>query len=480
MEQPVVSLSSGAVRGRTVDRVSAFLGIPYAAPPFGPHRFAAPQPVAPWDGVRDATAYGPTVPKGDYPAAVQQLLPEVTIPGEECLNLNVWTPADADRLPVLVWVHGGSYVQGSGSLAEYDGTAFARDGVVCVTLNYRLGAEGFVQLDGAPANRGLLDVVAALQWVRDEIAAFGGDPARVTVAGESAGGHVVTALLAMPAARGLFARAVVASGDAENVLTPQRAQLVAARFAGMLAAPVREVPVAELAAAASELTNQRIGPVEFPDWGDDGLRLLPFQPTVDGEVLPAPPLSALPATDVPVLVGTTRDEFRLFLPPALLADLDEEGLAAAVRPYGLSGAGLAAYRAAHATPGDTLVAVATDWRFARAAVRIAEAVPRAWVYRFDGIDPATNGGLGACHAADVPFFFDTTGEPSLAARLGAHPSRRAAATAHGAWVRFATEGDPGWAPYTPASRTTGLLADTLDVVDDPAGDLRRTWAATDA
>src|SRR5829696_8437568 len=212
--EPTVRTTSGAVRGRNRDGVHAYLGIPYAAPPFGPRRFGAPQPPQPWDDVRDATAYGPTVPKPPYVPPYDLLLPEPVIPGEDCLNLNVWTPDPGGAgLPVFVWVHGGAFVNGSGAVPVYDGAAFARDGVVCVTVNYRLGVEGFLHFaDDGPANRGLLDQLAALRWVQDNIAAFGGDPARVTVGGESAGAMSIGCLLAMSSARGLFARAILQSG----------------------------------------------------------------------------------------------------------------------------------------------------------------------------------------------------------------------------------------------------------------------------
>ncbi len=218
--QPVVTIKDGALRGTATAGVSAFLGIPYAAPPFGANRMRPPQPVQPWDGERDATAFGPTVPKGDYPPMYQPLFPEVVIAGEDCLNLNVWTPdPGASGLPVLVWVHGGSFMNGSGSVGEYDGTAFARDGVVCVTINYRLAAEGFLFTGDDAANLGLLDQLAALRWVQANIAAFGGDPGRVTVAGESAGAMSVTTLLSMPLSSGLFRQAIAQSGAAAHSLT---------------------------------------------------------------------------------------------------------------------------------------------------------------------------------------------------------------------------------------------------------------------
>ena len=282
---PVVQLGDGAVRGLADDGVAAFLGVPYAAPPFGPNRMRPPQPVAGWTGTRDATAYGPTVPKGDYPPQYQPLFPEVVIPGEESLNLNIWTPENvlagggpgsgggsgpggvsgSGGLPVLVWIHGGSFMNGSGSLGEYDGSAFARDGIVCVTINYRLAAEGFL-FTGSPggdaadgeANLGLLDQLAALRWVQDNIAAFGGDPARVTVAGESAGAMSVTTLLSMPRSEGLFAQAIAESGAGAHTITAEQGQMMAGYLAAALGVPadresIKAVPLEKLVQAASDL-----------------------------------------------------------------------------------------------------------------------------------------------------------------------------------------------------------------------------------
>lgn len=209
----IATTSRGKVRGRVVDRVAAFLGIPYAAPPFGAHRFRAPAPVEPWEGVRDALEFGPTAPQRPYRPPLDRLIPDVRIPGEDCLTLNVWTPdAGGGPLPVMVWIHGGSLRNGSAAMPLYDGRAFARDGVVLVSVNYRLGVEGFGVFPDAPDNRGLLDQIAALTWVRDNITAFGGDPANVTVCGESAGAISIAALTVSPRAAGLFHRAVLQSG----------------------------------------------------------------------------------------------------------------------------------------------------------------------------------------------------------------------------------------------------------------------------
>ncbi len=199
---PVVETTCGRVKGTAEGGTAVFKGIPYAAAPFGDLRFAAPEPAPKWDDVRDAVDFGPTAPKAAYGAPFDRLFEDPAIPGENPLNLNVWTPGIDASLPVLVWIHGGAFVRGSSAVPLYDGANFARDGVVFVSINYRLGAEGFAFLADAPANRGLLDQVAALEWVRDNIAAFGGNPEAVTIVGESAGAMSVGSLLAMPLQKG--------------------------------------------------------------------------------------------------------------------------------------------------------------------------------------------------------------------------------------------------------------------------------------
>src|SRR6201996_942418 len=400
-KHPGVGLDDGAVRGTRENGVIAFLGVPYAAPPFGPNRMRPPQPVTPWTGDHDATTYGPTVPKGDYPPHYQPLFPEVVIPGENCLNLNVWTPAvgisgPSPGLPVLVWIHGGSFMNGSGSLGEYDGSAFARDGIVCVTINYRLAAEGFLftgstgesaagdaaegdAADGNP-NLGLLDQLAALRWVQDNIAAFGGDPARVTVAGESAGAMSVTTLLSMPRSEGLFAQAIAESGAGAHTLTPDEGARVAGHLAAELGVPaereaIKAVPLDKLVQAASDLVVEVQTSPDPARWGQLALSLLPFAPTVDGTILPAAPLASIAAgqgRDVPLLIGSNRDEARLFLVAAQTIGVIDDGLLAAVAAgYGLPDDGLAVYRdaAPGGRPGDVLAAVISDWFFRLPAIR---------------------------------------------------------------------------------------------------------------
>jgi para-nitrobenzyl esterase len=490
--EPVVRLRDGAVRGKAGPGGYAFLGIPYAAPPFGADRMRPPQPVRPWPGERDATAFGPTVPKGDYPPQYATLFPEVVIPGDECLNLNVWTPDPGSAgLPVLVWIHGGSFMNGSSSVGAYDGAAFARDGVVFVSVNYRLAAEGFLFLGDGTANLGLLDQLAALRWVRDNIAAFGGDPTRVTVAGESAGAMSVTTLLSMPLAEGLFAQAIAQSGAGAHTLTAQDARKVGGFLADALGVPpdresIKAVPLDKLVRAASDLVVEVQTAPDPARWGTLALSLLPFAPAVDGPVLPAAPLAALTAgqgSDIPLLIGSNLDEARLFLvAPSTIDLVDEPALAAAAAGYGLAADDLVMYQANRpgSSPGDVLAAVITDWFFRVPAIRVAEArgdtaVARTWMYRFDYPEPRANRGLGACHAVEIPYVFDTVTRSELRPLLGGAPAQAVADRTHRVWVDFINRGDPGWAPYDTVSRTTGLLGERVSAVDDPAGEERVLW-----
>ena len=492
-QQPVVRLKDGAIRGKAGSGVSAFLGVPYAAPPFGANRMLPSQPVPAWEGERDATAYGPTVPKGDYPPQYAPLFPEVVIPGEDCLNLNVWTPdVSAAGLPVLVWIHGGAFMNGSGSIGVYDGTAFARDGIVCVTINYRLAAEGFLYLDDGIANLGLLDQLAALRWVQGNIAAFGGDPARVTVAGESAGAMSVTTLLSMPLAEGLFGQAIAESGAAAHTLTKDEGRMVGGYLADALGVPhdresIKAVPLDKLVQAASALVAEVQTTPDPGRWGQLAMSLLPFAPTVDGSVLPAAPLASITTGqggNVPLLIGSNRDEARLFLIAAATIDLiDDTMLAAVAAAYGLSADDLAVYRANRpgASAGDILAAVITDWFFRIPPIRVAEARAASptssstWMYRFDHPEPRDNRGFGACHGVEIPFAFDTATREEIHPLIGDTPAQAVAEHVHRVWVNFITYTDPGWAPYDTARRTTGLLTDTISAADDPAGDERALW-----
>ncbi|GAA2576969.1 carboxylesterase family protein [Dactylosporangium fulvum] len=489
-----VRVAQGTLRGRRSGGVTAFLGVPFAAAPFGPRRMLPPQPPAPWDGVRDALDYGPTATRADYIPQYVGLFPEPIIPGDECLNLNVWTPdPGASGLPVFVWFHGGAFTNGSNAVAAYDGTAFARNGVVLVSVNYRLGAEGFLYTGPEMANLGLLDQIAALRWVQDNIAAFGGDPAQVTIGGESAGAMSVVALLAVPRAAGLFQRAIAQSGAAANTLAPQTALLVAKHLAEALdIAPTREAFAGldpdKIVVASRALLNEVQTAGDPAKWGALVQSLLPFAPVVDGDVLPRHPLDAIrggASGDVPLLIGSNLEEARLMLVASDSIDLiDEAALHAATAGYGPPpGPTVAAYRAARpdAGPGDLLAAIVTDWFFRVPAVRVAEARAGAaaatWMYRFDWRSPSYDGRFGAAHGVEFPFVFDTITAPDLTKLIGPNPPQQVADATHAAWVRFVAGGDPGWAPYDPDVRATGRIDGNgaVDVLIDPDGAELRLW-----
>jgi para-nitrobenzyl esterase len=382
-------------------------------------------------------------------------------------------------------------MNGSGSVGAYDGAAFARDGVVCVTINYRLAAEGFLFLDDGIANLGLLDQLAALRWVQENIAAFGGDPGRVTVAGESAGAMSVTTLLSMPLAAGLFGQAIAQSGAGAHTLTRDEGRKVAGYLADALGVPadrdaLREIPLEKFVRAASDLVVEVQTAPDPARWGQLALSLLPFAPTVDGSVLPAAPLTSIAAGqggNVPLMIGSNREEARLFLVAANTIDLiDEPTLAAVAGAYGLPGDAVAVYQANRpgTSAGDVLAAVITDWFFRIPPIRVAEAraasgAARTWMYRFDHPEPQDNHRFGACHGVEIPFVFDTTSREELRPLIGDTPSQAVADQVHRVWVDFVTRGDPGWAEYDTTRRTTGLLSATVTPADDPDADERALW-----
>ena len=502
----VVSTRNGQVRGRTSDGVTAFLGVSYGAPPVGDHRLRPPQPVEAWTGIRDATELGPEPPQPQFNSAdASGLLFDPAVPGDDCLNLNIWTPdPGAAGLPVMVWSPGGSFHFSSGG--SYDGSRFARDGVVCVTINWRTGADGFLYLgDGDDgANLGLLDQIAALTWVRDNIAAFGGDPDRVTVFGESAGAMSIGVLLAMPRAEGLFRRAILQSGAAHHVIAASDARRIGARFAEILGVPatrdaLAEVPIERFLEAQAQVDGEVLASPDPGRWGAEVVAsTMPFHPVVDGDVVPDGPIARIAAgaaADVDVLVGTNSDDWRMF--PVLGGFIDQitdEILTGPVQRYGswsIAAFGLppetalSAYGAAHpgGSPGDVLADVLTDWWVRVPAVRLADAHATApagtFMYEFTWSSPAFGGRLGSCHALEIPFVFDTLDlgrGQMLGGALGDDPPQGLADDMHSAWVRFARDGDPGWPRYDLERRCVRRFGVEPSVVDDPYTRERALWA----
>ena len=487
---PSVTVAQGTLRGFSSGGVHAFLGVPYALPPFGERRFGAPVPVPPGDDVRDCLAYGHTPPKAPYPSPIDEILAEETIEGEDILNLNVWTPELGDaRLPVLVWIHGGAFVNGSGAVATYDGSRFARDGVVCVTINYRLGPDGFLFLDGAPPNRGLLDQIAALEWVRDNIAAFGGDPDKVTIAGESAGAMSATTLLASPRAEGLFRAVISQSGAGNHVHSAAVGRKVMEGLAEHLKiAPTREafaaVPNVDLYTAQFHFSRYIAAHRDVPRWEELTVNSMPFEPTIDGDLVPGVPLERIRAgagADVALLTGTNKDEMTLFLvPTGLIGVMNEPMFFGLATMYQLPPKGTQVYRDARpdAQAGLLFIEVATDWFFRIPALRVAEAradgPAPSYVYQFDWETPSWNGRLGATHALEVPFVFDALDAPGVAPLVGPEPPQALADEMHRAWVQFVTSGDPGWPVYGPERAVMRFDAQS-ELVKDPDSGRRRVW-----
>jgi para-nitrobenzyl esterase len=442
--------------------------------------------------VRDAREPGSIAPQR---ALLPQIPGDPTHQSEDCLHLSVWTPGlDDRRRPVLVWVHGGGFTSGTSGSLLYRGDHLARRGdVVVVTVNYRLGALGFLahpaleQPDGGPiGNWGLLDQIAALRWVQRHIASFGGDPGNVTLFGESAGGMSVSALLAAPAARGLFRRAVIESGPPythDAVRASEAAETLAEELG--LEKVTRDalvsVPASDLVDAVAALQARRARPGELP---------LPLLPTIDGRVLPAEPRHAVAggaAAGLELMVGTNRDEMTFFsLGDERTARMDDAALLRRVRhmaPNAPPEDIVEAYRAARVgrgepvTPRDLWVAAATDVVFRWPSLRLAAAHrPHGpvHVYLFNWETPVLGGVLGACHALEIPFVFGTVRQPEVASFSGGGPSAVALSeTMQEAWLAFARTGDPSnrqsgeWPVWEPEHRATMVFGASSGVQRQP-------------
>lgn len=480
----------GPVEGEAAGAVLAFRGIPYAAPPVGALRFRAPQPPANRKEVLSALDMGPACPQlidADLTENNHAMM------AEDCLSLNIWTPGtDARKRPVMVWIHGGAYVVGSTRNTGYDGSRLAARGdVVVVSINYRLGAWGFLALadhgkayEGS-ANAGLLDQLAALRWIQENIPAFGGDPRNVTIFGESAGASSVGALLSMPQAAGLFSRAILQSGLPSNQKPEAylRSKRLAAEFLSLLGA-----------ASPTELGSKSMQDLLdaqdalFSAHSDLGT----FGPVVDGITLKEPPFTVVSegrGNRVPILVGTTAEEMRYFTSvydiglerkPRVLM---QEQLKAAAGPRAAEV--LATYEKLYPDWGDVAVQIASDAFLRLPSIRLAEAVTGfqpVYMYLFSYSSTSTYKRFGSMHAIEIPFVFGTVDLPDVIAYLGRSPHRaELASRTMDHWLAFARHGDPGlpgglpWPRYDAQARQTMELGPESRLVSDPLGEQRRAW-----
>lgn len=488
MSKICVNTTYGQVLGKQEGNIFTWKGIPYAKPPVGELRFQAPLAHDSWEGVREATQFGPIAPQPEQ-EIMTFLGAERDNMSEDCLYLNVWSPgADERRRPVLVWIHGGAFISGSGSASAYDGTSFVEHGdVVVVTLNYRLGILGFLHLGElggktyeTSGNNGMLDQIAALKWVKDNIAFFGGDPERVTIFGESAGAMSVGTLLAMPESKGLFQKAILQSGAARNTVTATKATEIAKQILGVLHVQenelekLRELPLEDLLSASTRVPFMHLVPV------------------VDGVSLPVNPEVALAegaAKDIPVLIGTNKDEYNLFTVfDPRLNDPDKETLTSYCNQlFGPLWPSLASSFLKGETISTALFSkMVTYLIFNAPALKLAEEQVKqgalVYMYRFDWETPVLNGGLKACHALEIPFVWNNLTQPGTSNLVG-DPSeiQGLAERVHQAWIAFAHHGNPNtpelpdWEPYNLVDRPTMLFNRECRMVNDPEKESRLAW-----
>jgi para-nitrobenzyl esterase len=502
---PLVKVSAGQLRGLDVGGVHIFRAVPYASAPVGALRFRPPVKCEPWDDIREATEFGAIAPQ--FPTPLETLQGRMDLPqNEDCLTLNIWAPPSSEGVgrPVMVWIHGGAYVNGTGASDWFDGTSFAANhGVVLVTINYRLNVFGYLHLAGIAAGEegsghcGLLDQIAALQWVADNIAAFGGDPGNVTVFGESAGAMSVGVILGTPAADGLFRRAILQSGAAVNITSAEDATGVARDLLVELGLTAHEEGIAALRQLPTDRILGAYGAVgqrRFEAAAGDELGFL-FAPVVDGVVLPQEPMTAIRAgasADVAVMIGTDLDEMEVMRlqDESFYGFGDGEVNRRFNKIFGdRADEALALYRGLPgAADRNPWTAVDTDRIFLAPTVALAEARwvkgGRTWMYLFSWATTAFGGTLGALHTLEIPFVFNTLDRRPSPELTDGPPltARSLAERMHRTWAEFARNGDPNndgipsWPLYESQRRATMIFDNDCVIEDDAQRDRRLLWA----
>jgi len=508
----IAQTANGQLRGARIGGAHAFKGIQYGTPTGGAARFRPPQPVEPWTGIRGALDYGARSPQseGSFPLAPQVgdlVTPLSAQPiGEDCLVLNLWTPAlrDGGKRPVLVWLHGGAFITGSGADPWAHGVNFCqRQDVVVVTLNHRLGACGYLHLEDIPGLdgdfagaglAGMFDIIAALAWIRDNIAEFGGDPGNVTLFGQSGGGGKVCVLMAMPKARGLFHKAIVQSGPALKMAERQDGTDTATAFLAELglrpeqAEELRKLPLERLMAAQQKVIA-RAGMASFADRRRVGFN--PVSGLPDFPAGPFEPEAPALSADIPLLIGTNKDEMTIFFAmEPWLASLDDRQLGTRLQPYvGALSATLAReYRRLYpaAPAGELFVTIIGDFGITLPSFQIADrkAAQKAapvYGYLFQRESPALQGRLRSCHIVEIPYVFDTLEDAAFIDRTAA--DAKLSRTVSAIWAEFARSGKPAapglpaWPAYAGEERATMLLDLDCRVERDPYRQTRQAWAA---
>ena len=480
-----VETQLGPVKGRERNGIFLFAGIPYASAPTGNYRFAPPQPVPSWAETLDATQFGPVAPQ--LPGEGLTDSHEVSW-DEDCLTLNICTPStDENKRPVMVWIHGGAYRNGAGSIPWYDGTKFAKESdVVIVTINYRLGALGFARIPEAPTSgiNGILDQIAALTWVKNNIANFGGDPDQVTIAGESAGAFSVSTIMAMPMSRGLFCKAITQSGAGHHVITQEEAgtagQLFMERLGASSLDDLQTRTVDEIL-EAQQYVEERSN--KFMTAGQ-----LPFYPSITPGLLTDHPIALFQkgaSADIPLLTGTNTDETSLWGTNQIPEEKLQKWLSNYVSepvPF------IEAIRQdrGDVSAGEIALAISTDHTFRIPAIRMAEARQKhggeSWMYEFDWKSKAFNGALGSCHALEIPFAFGTLNAKGTDLFLGTSElPTHVGDVMHAAWATFVREGKPGtdslgeWPIYEMPERKVMRFADETALVSNPWPAARESW-----
>ena len=464
MREPLTKTQSGEVRGFVDEGALAFLGIPYADPPLGKLRFAAPAPPTKWAGVRDAVSYGPTAPQNEPGWTI---IPEPVEPGDDYLNLNIYTPDITDSLPVLVWIHGGGFTAGCNRSPWYRGTHFARDGVVLVSIGYRLSTEGFLELEDAPSNRAILDWIAALEWVQQNIANFGGDPSNVTIAGQSAGSAACVFLLTTKRAHGLFRRAICQSGVGDAGMTAETARDLGRRVAQQLGIrPTRE----ELGRFSPIELLDAHKALNIPQSFDRGAPQ--FKPFVDGDLVTQAPLTAVRegvGGGVDVIVGATTEEIN-----AMRFRIPHEDVVQRMEEIGLGPDEQRAYMEHIGAPDlhEAVGQAMTDYIFRVPASKLLDAresaTAKSYGYDFRWRSPVNH--VGACHCLEIPFVFDNLDAERVKDGLhGPNPPQELASDMHRSWVQFVTEGDPRWPPYDIKRRRVAIFDDPMGLASDLMG-----------